>query len=673
MYSRVLHAKPIGTNNGPTIVALNKISPSLWPVMFAGLVSRIMGIVALYLAERGSTIGTLERLLGCRSVFGAITTQYFLRKRTLTAMSAGMSIVALWALSPIGGQASLRMLGTNQNTTATVALLRYLSTGPGATLFQFDKLNVDGHRPGNELYIASLIAPIAIKRSPHDLWGNVKIPDMATLERRHTPGADGWLPIENSSLIDIEDYTGLVGIPIVGLSAGNATFRIETSYISVQCNNMSQIRGPREVDATRSELDDFAEDIGGVIWTKMRNLSYTPGLARHRSYPFNNALGSATDASRERYRTFFLDTNLPVPDFGARVDAFCGLVNASANADASVTKKRDIIFGSLAAKPKFDGNSIVNIARCPLSRTSIEAEITCQKSDCRTAKLRRSLIDHRPDSVSALEWGMIFTQLVAELPESFASQYGASSPTEYFLHNSQQTVVPPVRTSFFPQDFRDISEVELSVFSRRLSIVLNTYYQLMVSPSGYTDSDTTGIPLSEIPTGMNASIWGELVSNPLLDADQLLPSNWSTTNKTFYDLGKIFFEPLEILPDLRYITLATNATVEYTTGVYKCNFAWFGVAIGASFLLLILGAVALVLEWNTIAPDVFGYVSSMVLENRYFRFAQPSTARDGWDRSRKLYDVSARLADVRGDEEVGHIVLTHGVHCSPLRKDRLYV
>jgi hypothetical protein len=74
-------------------------------------------------------------------------------------------------------------------------------------------------------------------------------------------------------------------------------------------------------------------------------------------------------------------------------------------------------------------------------------------------------------------------------------------------------------------------------------------------------------------------------------------------------------------------------------------------------VLIIVSLIGTILQFSTIAPDIFGYASSFTLDNPYTDIppeAQGCTL-DGIERARLLKDVRVQFADVRPGDEVGHI------------------
>ncbi|KAF6807275.1 hypothetical protein CPLU01_15817 [Colletotrichum plurivorum] len=104
--------------------------------------------------------------------------------------------------------------------------------------------------------------------------------------------------------------------------------------------------------------------------------------------------------------------------------------------------------------------------------------------------------------------------------------------------------------------------------------------------------------------------------------------------------------------------LQTPAEVIEDLGLhYVCHWVWFGLALAIVFLLEGLAITNAVLRFRTRIPDIFGYVSSLTIGNKYCegRDLEQSSALDGLERARALGHVQFQLADVKGGEDVGRI------------------
>lgn len=147
----------------------------------------------------------------------------------------GVALVVLWALSLLGGQASLRIItvGSKANGNTTVEYLNmFLSKND---IFTFE--SKESWSKANALFVASLLSDAAVKNSSVDSWGNVKIPMIESL--RSVADSEGWHGLDCDT--GVAEYSSLIGIPIAGLpTVGNLTSVIETSYWTLDCPLLTQ-------------------------------------------------------------------------------------------------------------------------------------------------------------------------------------------------------------------------------------------------------------------------------------------------------------------------------------------------------------------------------------------------------------------------------------------------
>lgn len=76
------------------------------------------------------------------------------------------------------------------------------------------------------------------------------------------------------------------------------------------------------------------------------------------------------------------------------------------------------------------------------------------------------------------------------------------------------------------------------------------------------------------------------------------------------------------------------------------------------------------LRKKTLAPDVFGYVSSLTRDRPRHRMPDDGTLLSGLERARMLKDVKERIADVGTDAGLGRVGPSHAGPASDLRRDR---
>ncbi|KAF1365774.1 hypothetical protein EJ07DRAFT_92666 [Lizonia empirigonia] len=642
-----------GSSFGPKVEKAMDLGPTIFPIVFAAISGRSMKMIARYLAERGTRIGTLELLMASQSVWGTVESQLLMQRFTIV----GANLLFLWALSPLGGQASLRLMSRDYAETFAPVKLRYMTTGPGGTMWGLSSTYVDSGKfaDAGALFTAALLAPLSTKLGPEDPWGNVKIPNLASLVGLK-PNSSGWIDVP-LSFSEPESYSSLVGLPIVGLpDNGSSTFTMEDTYLSVDCKPFTQHPYPGEDNATNYLQTNYTrlEEIApGQVW-----------FNKTERDPFQMTADGSIRTS------FFLDTTRSFPwgfledpkdhdTFIGRLDGFVGHYNTSMASETELNTKRDLLYVSQYAIGADSDALGLNIATCSLSQHHVEALIHCNGSRCTNTKLRTSTTDTRPTTLTGLEHGTIMTGFAQHFPAAVTFNTG-SSPTEIFMSNTSSfPFVQQVGHLTTASAFADLYKLSPELFSKRLSLVINTYYQLSTQPTGYFGG-----------LSGNLSAYGP-DTLPNTDLNVYLPSNLSATNHTFMDWYQAFEANIQEI-NSPFIGATTTASTSYKKEIFICNYAWLALLITASSAILLTGSFALILKRRTLGPEMFGFVSSMTYENPYVKIPAGGSMLDAMERARLLKDVSVCLGDVDGHEQVGHIALAAGVPIRKLERGRLY-
>jgi hypothetical protein len=116
------------SSHGKHIQEAILLGPTLFPLAFAALAGRSLKRIALWRAERGTTLGVssnniseelfqpllqfLEHLIGSQSLVA--TLGHAITLHSLNFITFGLLV--LWALSPLGGQSALRLLDQANST-----------------------------------------------------------------------------------------------------------------------------------------------------------------------------------------------------------------------------------------------------------------------------------------------------------------------------------------------------------------------------------------------------------------------------------------------------------------------------------------------------------------------------------------------------------------------------
>ncbi|KAK7937391.1 uncharacterized protein PG986_014259 [Apiospora aurea] len=169
------------------------------------------------------------------TVGGAATAQFAVRKASVL----GIALIALWALSPIGGQASLRILSTG-NYTKTVT-------------FEYFKPEGLVHHWANERYLVTqkpILDSLWVSQLTDgpayntDMWNGVRILMVEPLEadKSHVSDDGGWYDVPFSFQVPYASMLGASGISALNgsthLSASSDLtypFPIETWYWTLDC------------------------------------------------------------------------------------------------------------------------------------------------------------------------------------------------------------------------------------------------------------------------------------------------------------------------------------------------------------------------------------------------------------------------------------------------------
>jgi hypothetical protein len=498
------------------------------------------------------------------------------------------------------------------------------------------------------LYTAALLSPIETKLGPRDPWGNVKIPSLESLKET-VSDSEGWISIPH--IPHPESYSALVGIPVVGLpSVGSSNFTIESTYLTVDCGGFTQAPFP-SLKNSSTDFNQLEKLVPGIIWeNKGRgNDPFAPSIGRRATFFMDTNMrwswGEPTNPEQERLL--------------GRLDGFAGHYNQTRLGDDEINIKRELVFASTYALSPIESRFGLNMARCTLAQNHVEAMVECSGEQCTTKKIRRSLTDTRPSAFTALEHGPILYGFMQKLPLAVPFTIG-SSPTERFLGNT--SAFPFVqRAGHLDYDvaYTNLSTVTPEVFSQRLSLVLNTYYQLTTQPTGYFGG-----------LSRNLSLYGP-DTLPVTDINAYLPSNLSATANSFNNWYPTFDVVVQ-RSESPFIGATSTASTTTTKEIFLCNIPWLVLLMTSSVIIFSIGAMSLALKHRTLAPELFGFVTSMTYENPWVNIPRGGTMLDATERARLLKDVEVYIGDVRGTEDVGHIALASGVPLRKLERGRLY-
>jgi hypothetical protein len=495
----------------------------------------------------------LEQLIGSQSFFASIERQFGLRHINLL----GLAIITAWVLSPLGGQSSLRLLSTRPFSIAIDSTIQYQSVeGFGnRTLF-------DMHMDENfwSFYAAPFTTALqtAIKyvSEPRDLFGNPRIPDINSVawENMYSQNTSDLHAVQDTSNLT---YTSLFGVPVVDIpTLGNVTFTLESSYWEINCDPFAP--NTYSLDSNVSDLyDRILEDPYGPSFLLDKQVL----RQKNNTWPTGN----------------------------------------------------DFVFGfRYSTKTSFRHSSIgVMKANCTASFRLVESEVDCEAGDCSVQRMRHgkrdmSHIFRRMNGEGEdfrSNWYWYFQCLCRVLGGATRGDKHTTSSELPELWMMNPEIAPGSSKRYY--NYANVSTLPPEVFSRRLQVVMNTFWDATVNATYRT---------------------GNLTSEGL-GSELMNSSAWNTTNA----LGS-----------------------RYQGDQYICNTTFAALTIVISWLLFTAAGVSVFLGIITRAPDILGYVSSLARDDPYFMRHVPSHL-DGLETTRELRDVRVIIGDVQKEAAIGHV------------------
>lgn len=370
--------------------------------------------LGLWLAERGTTLGRLEQLVGCQSVFSALERQICLRSWSVV----GLLSVLVWLLSPVGGQSALRLLRQENGQITSTATVRYMDpqTISDSVIEGASSAN-SGRSTFTSIFLAALLSSSKYQETPMDLWGNVKLPLYRYIEN-NTSG--DWKFVGNGTADTNVTYASLIGVPVVGSPAdGFSTFNIKARQFDLVCSSNKM-------------LPNASADFGAM--TSTWKLS-----------PTNPLPSSCTNG-----------TDCTIPD----CDGY----------PCPITSK------SLATPPA-EEEDVFSIAQCELSFEYFEAGVRCNGTSCAVNKMRKLDLfgDGYTEDMDGFTRNNFLSNEMRYMPA--LDQVTVGSPAGRGSSNMEKWIMNPDDFIGASYDNVELWHLSPELFSERLTILYNTFWQ----------------------------------------------------------------------------------------------------------------------------------------------------------------------------------------------------
>ncbi|KAI1656405.1 hypothetical protein F4813DRAFT_134544 [Daldinia decipiens] len=143
----------------------------------------------------------------------------------------------VWLFSPLGGQATLRIIEYKDISIVLQQEIGYLGLSKASFSLGM-KMSDNGEVFDNinTAFLASLASPRAIKDGQQDTWANIKVPMIEGILRyiSSRDNSSDWITLPDH--LPNTRYSLLIGIPTANIpDTGTTSFTMETSYRTIQC------------------------------------------------------------------------------------------------------------------------------------------------------------------------------------------------------------------------------------------------------------------------------------------------------------------------------------------------------------------------------------------------------------------------------------------------------
>ncbi|KAH7094856.1 hypothetical protein FB567DRAFT_15141 [Paraphoma chrysanthemicola] len=461
------------SNKGRHIQEAILLGPTLFPLAFAALGGRSLKKIALWKAERGTTLGFLEHVIGSQSLVA--TVGHAITLHSLNILTIGLLL--LWALSPLGGQSALRLVRETNTTSFELRSVFYADVDAPSN-FPASSYNEDAFNRANAVLMTSLMTVDTLEREPVDTWNHPKVPRLEELEQAEDKNdtTKSWYAVDHSKN---QSYASLAGIDIINLSGQGATnFTVPYEYMYFGCNLSPQ----NNFTKSANQIDVFPNQI--------TQLKYLNGL--------NNARQLESGDRFKTNSTSLTTTAAPGSVISSSSRNFFIYTRGTA------IKPEALIFGSSGIS-----TTAFYLFECSMKSVLVEANIICESDSCGVERLRRLNKPRSARNATHLPYDVInqgYTSkyLIRHLVAVGGESLERPNPVDAYIYGNGPWQIGDTGMAPAKNWSQYINDPQRSVdMSHRLTRVLNTFWDASRWPVAITRNDpfalnslngTTGLP-----------------------------------------------------------------------------------------------------------------------------------------------------------------------------------
>lgn len=304
-----------------------------------------------------------------------------------------------------------------------------------------------------------------------------------------------------------------------------------------------------------------------------------------------------------------------------------------------------------AANGETDRGTFVYSTNCGVSSVLVETEAECSASEtitrergnpsCLPIRVRRvedeKYADRRSRTIfngneKSKDW--VPQEFIDRFSTSSSSQKDGGFTHDYISLTSYLNYPGYLKTAAVEGNTNATSEISentpLDLFSRRLSLLLNTFWRATIHP-GVVRGDFSFKTQHENDRSANITTYGHI--------------NNITTR------GEYESEP-----------------------IYQLNWGWVIILFAGNAVMTASALFAFIMRFRAKAPDILGFINTTIRFSKELSEATEgiNSTMDGADVAKRLRRLKVRLADVQGDSDVGRIGIAKPEHTHVLEKNRWY-
>lgn len=270
--------------------------------------------------------------------------------------------------------------------------------------------------PATAVFISSLISSPAIKESPRDNWGNLKIPFLDSSTGSVDDRRSEWSDVDWDDHITSTRSSSLLGVPVGNIPVeGNTSFNLQTSYFDLDC--------PVLTSCPNLEVPQCKEIITSHVTNRTINADGRILRVYYDGFTESRSNGSDLDMPPKKFLFLFQE---------------------------------------------FDG---LALGICDIRTVFVEMQVSCVGIDCSVTHIRNSSINHLPMAWTYLD---SLPDTLSEFMGGFVNAIDgrpsrASALTTFFTNPGHPFSVNTSAESL-------TKTITPASFSRSLSQLLNTFW-----------------------------------------------------------------------------------------------------------------------------------------------------------------------------------------------------